>query len=187
MSSVYHPYSLLLLSHKCLVKTKLLFFFLPFRLILKSIKERSYLIRNLCCRYFSFLSNNLIDGVYFVIFFAVEGHECCGSEAPMHRAVVTEGAVYFESCLNCVALVHICVFPQFHLPNEAGVYLVGFGFVLAASLSMHVFPVTCYFVSIFQTVFRGFLVSDVAGKMEKAYSNAAITTIALLGYSMWVC
>lgn len=96
----------------------------------------------------------------------------------MHRAVVAEGAVYFESCLSCVALVHVCVFPQFHLPNGAGVYLVGwafFFFFLAASISKHVFPVTCYFVSIFQTVFRGFLVSDVADKMEKADSN--ITTI----------
>lgn len=57
--------------------------------------------------------------------------------------------MYFESCLNCVALVYVCVFPQFHLPNAAGVYLVGwvcFGFFfLAASISKHAFPVTCFF------------------------------------------
>lgn len=49
------------------------------------------------------------------------------------------------------------------------------GGFLAASIS--VFPVTCYFVSVFQTAFRGQLISDVADKMVKAYSSAAIATV----------
>lgn len=66
--------------------------------------------------------------------------------------------------------------PQFHLLNGAGVYLVGWVF-LAASISKHVFPLTCCFVSTFRTVFRGLLASDAADKMEKAYSNAPIATV----------
>lgn len=45
---------------------------------------------------------------------------------------------------------------------------------LAASIS--VFPVACYFVSIFH-VFREHLASDAADKMEKPYSDAAVTTV----------
>lgn len=59
---------------------------------------------------------------------------------------------------------------------EQGYIWLG-GVFLAASISKHVFPLTCYFVSTFQTVFRELLASDAADKMEKAYSNAAIATV----------
>lgn len=55
---------------------------------------------------FSFLSNNLIENVYFISPVQLKVMNA-GSLQLLHRAVALEGAVCCESRLNCVAWAHI--------------------------------------------------------------------------------